>query len=67
MEGAPQRVAMRGGRELEGRQLRAFGPGLEARDAEALARTVQLRVLQWFARRWLPEPSAAADMRTWRR
>jgi hypothetical protein len=44
--------------------------GLEARqaqaqDAEALARTVQLRVLRWFARRGLLDPSAAADMRTW--
>ena len=36
--------------------------GLEARDAEALARTVQLRVLRWFARRGLLDPSAAADM-----
>ena len=40
--------------------------GLEARDVEALARTVQLRVLRWFARRGLLDPSAAADMRTWR-
>jgi hypothetical protein len=40
--------------------------GLEARDAEALARTVQLRVLRWFARRELLDPSTAADMRTWR-
>jgi hypothetical protein len=40
--------------------------GLEARDAEALARTVQLRVLRWFARRGLLDPSTAADMRTWR-
>jgi hypothetical protein len=39
---------------------------LEAPDAEALARTVQLRVLRWFARRGLLDPSAAADMRTWR-
>ena len=39
---------------------------LEARDAEALARTVQLRVLRWFARRGLLDPSTAADMRTWR-
>ena len=39
---------------------------LEARDAEALARTVQLRVLRWFVRRGLLDPSAAADMRTWR-
>jgi hypothetical protein len=39
---------------------------LKARDAEALARTVQLRVLRWFARRGLLDPSAAADMRTWR-
>jgi hypothetical protein len=38
---------------------------LEARDAEALARTVQLRVLRWFVRRGLLDPSAAADMRTW--
>ena len=40
--------------------------GLEARDAEALARTVQIRVLRWFARRGLLDPSVAADMRTWR-
>lgn len=40
--------------------------GLEARDAEALARTVQLRVLRWFARRGLLDPATAADMRTWR-
>jgi hypothetical protein len=40
--------------------------GLEARDAEALARTVQLRVLRWFARRGLLDPGTAADMRTWR-
>jgi hypothetical protein len=39
---------------------------LEARDAEALARTVQLRVLRWFARRGLLDPFTAADMRTWR-
>lgn len=39
---------------------------LEARDAEVLARTVQLRVLRWFVRRGLLDPSAAADMRTWR-
>jgi hypothetical protein len=39
--------------------------GLEAQDAEALARTVQLRVLRWFARRGLLDPSTAADMRTW--
>jgi hypothetical protein len=39
---------------------------LDVRDAEALARTVQLRVLRWFARRGLLDPSAAADMRTWR-
>ncbi|TVR60583.1 MAG: IS91 family transposase [Gemmatimonadales bacterium] len=39
---------------------------LVARDAEALARTVQLRVLRWFARHGLLDPSAAADMRTWR-
>lgn len=38
---------------------------LQARDAEALARTVQLRVLRWFARRGLLDSSAAADMRTW--
>ncbi len=36
--------------------------GLEAPDAEALARTVQLRVLRWFARRGLLDPSAPADM-----
>jgi hypothetical protein len=35
-------------------------------DAEALASTVQLRVLRWFVRRGLLAPSAAADMRTWR-
>jgi len=40
--------------------------GLNARDAEALARTVQFRVLRWFARRGLTDRSAAADMRTWR-
>ncbi len=40
--------------------------GLEARDAEALALTVQHRVLRWFVRRELLDPSAAADMRTWR-
>jgi hypothetical protein len=40
--------------------------GLQARDAEALARTVQLRVLRWFARRGLLDPSTVADMRTWR-
>jgi hypothetical protein len=40
--------------------------GLEARDAEALGRTVQHRVLRWFARRGLLEPATAADMRTWR-
>ena len=39
---------------------------LEARDAEALAHTVQLRVLRWFTRRGLMDRSAAADMRTWR-
>jgi hypothetical protein len=39
---------------------------LDVRDAEALARTVQLRVLRWFARGGLLDPSAAADMRTWR-
>jgi hypothetical protein len=39
---------------------------LDVRDAEALARTVQLRVLRWFARRGLLDASAAADMRTWR-
>ena len=39
--------------------------GLEARDAEALARTVQLRVLRWFRRRGLLDPSTVADMRTW--
>jgi hypothetical protein len=30
--------------------------GLEAREAEAIARTVQLRVLRWFARRGLLDP-----------
>jgi hypothetical protein len=40
--------------------------GLEARDAETLARTVQLRVLRWFARHELLDPSTVADMRTWR-
>jgi hypothetical protein len=40
--------------------------GLEARDAETLARTVQLRVLRWFARRGLLDSTTAADMRTWR-
>jgi hypothetical protein len=40
--------------------------GLDARDAEALARTVQVRVLRWFTRRGLLDPSTAADMRTWR-
>jgi hypothetical protein len=39
---------------------------LDVRDAEALARTVQLRVLRWFARRGLLDASAVADMRTWR-
>ena len=39
--------------------------GLEARDAEALARRVQLRLLRWFSRRGLLDPSTAADMRTW--
>jgi hypothetical protein len=38
---------------------------LEAPDAEALARTVQLRVLRWFARRGLLDPATAADMRMW--
>ena len=38
---------------------------LEAPDAETLARTVQLRVLRWFARRGLLDPSTAADMCTW--
>ncbi len=37
---------------------------LEAQDAVALARTVQLRVLRWFARRGLLDPTTAADMRT---
>ncbi|TVR54177.1 MAG: hypothetical protein EA421_09375 [Gemmatimonadales bacterium] len=40
--------------------------GLEARGAAALARTVQLRVLRWFARRGLLDPTTAADMQTWR-
>ena len=40
--------------------------GLEPRDAEALARTVQLRVLRWFARHGLLDSTTAADMRTWR-
>jgi len=40
--------------------------GLEVRDAEALARAVQLRVLRWFVRRGLLDPATAADMRTWR-
>jgi len=40
--------------------------GLEARDAGALARTEQLRVLRWFTRRRLLDPATAADMRTWR-
>ena len=39
---------------------------LDVRDAEALARTVQLRVLRWFARRGLLDSTTAADMRTWR-
>ena len=39
---------------------------LETPDAEALARTVQLRVLRWFGRRELLDPSTVADMRTWR-
>jgi hypothetical protein len=39
---------------------------LAARDAEAPARTVEFRVLRWFARRGLLDPSAAADMRAWR-
>ena len=39
---------------------------LDVRDAEALARTVQLRVLWWFARRGLLDSTTAADMRTWR-
>jgi hypothetical protein len=38
---------------------------LEARDAEAVARTVQLRVLRWFHRRGLLDPTTVADMRTW--
>ena len=38
---------------------------LEAPDAETLARTVQLSVLRWFARRGLLDPATAADMRTW--
>jgi hypothetical protein len=38
----------------------------QAQDAEALARTVQLHVLRWFTRRGLMDPSAVADMRTWR-
>ena len=38
--------------------------GLQARDAEALARPVQLRVLRWFALSGLLDSSAAADMRT---
>lgn len=39
--------------------------GLEVRDAEALARTVQLRVLRWFTRRGLLDSPTAADMRRW--
>ncbi len=39
--------------------------GLKARDAEALARTVQLPVLRWLRRRGLLDPSTVADMRTW--
>jgi hypothetical protein len=39
---------------------------LEVPEAEALARTVQLRVLRWFARRGLLDPTTAADMCTWR-
>jgi hypothetical protein len=38
---------------------------LEAPDAEALARAVQLRVLRWFVRRGLLDPATAADMRAW--
>ena len=38
---------------------------LDARHAEALAQTVQLRVLRWFARCGLMAPATAADMRTW--
>ena len=38
---------------------------LEVRDAEALARTVQLRVLRWFTRRGLLDPDTLANMRTW--
>ncbi|TVR61032.1 MAG: hypothetical protein EA422_13100 [Gemmatimonadales bacterium] len=40
--------------------------GLESRDAEALARTLQHRVLLLFARRGLLDASEVADMRTWR-
>jgi len=36
--------------------------GLEVRDSEALARTVQLRTLRWFTRRGLLDPATAADM-----
>ncbi|TVR67287.1 MAG: hypothetical protein EA422_00560, partial [Gemmatimonadales bacterium] len=35
---------------------------LDARHAEALARTVQHPVLRWFAKRGLLDPATAADM-----
>jgi len=40
--------------------------GLKARDAVALAGTVQLRVLRWFVPRGFLDSSTAAHMRTWR-
>ncbi|TVR59848.1 MAG: hypothetical protein EA422_14570 [Gemmatimonadales bacterium] len=40
--------------------------GFKNGDAEALARTVQLRVLRWFVRRGLLDSTTAADMRSWR-
>jgi len=39
--------------------------GLEAPEAKALARSVQLRVLRWFTRRWLRDPATVGNMRTW--
>ena len=41
--------------------------GLEAREAEAIARTVQLRVLRWFARGGRLAPATAANMPSTRR
>jgi hypothetical protein len=41
-------------------------PDSDVHDAAALARTVQLHVLRWFARHGLLDASAVADMRSWR-